>query len=561
MPLCSSGGSGNWTLRGSLAFPFEHLSRSIDEVSVQSTMMKTRRGPMRVRVAMALAALVASLVLPAGAASASSASGPVVPRLTWHPCASSAQQGFECATAPVPLDYRNPGGAKIDLALIRHRADDPAHRIGSLFINPGGPGTPGTLDLPSALQGVPATLLARFDIVSWDPRGSGSSTAVKCFSTVADEQGFLGGMQAIASFPVGRAEMRSWLDHYRTFDDLCAKRNRSLLTHVSTTDTARDLDLLRRAVGDRRLSYLGISYGTFLGATYANLFPNRVRAMVLDGNLNPTANVNRQLQANGGAFLTTFLRQGSDQSSAKTLKAFLDLCGRTDTAHCAFSAGSAAATETKFAALLQRLRLQPKGAKVAYAEVVSEVGSALASPANWAALATLLQGVLTTGTEGGASNAPSAQLSLGPIFAILCSDSPNPGPAGFSLDDRLAYKRSGPMGPFRLWETVACASWPARAADRYIGPWNRRTADPVLVIGNTDDPQTPYSGSVAMSRQLARARLLTLDGYGHTSGADPSACVLSAMTAYLVNLTVPPRGTVCQPDRAPFDPQFGQPVG
>jgi pimeloyl-ACP methyl ester carboxylesterase len=458
------------------------------------------------------------------------------------------------------LDYSHPGGAKIDLALIRHPADDPAHRIGSLFINPGGPGSPGTLLLPSSLQGFPATLLARFDIVSWDPRGVGASTAVKCFPTVADEDHILGGLQAVESFPVGPAEMRSWLDRYRAFDAACVRNNRSLLAHVSTTDTARDLDLLRRAVGDRELNYYGVSYGTFLGATYANLFPNRVRAMVLDGNLNPTANVNRQLQANGGAFLTTFLRQGSDQSAAKTLKAFLDLCGRTDTAQCAFSAGSAVATEAKFAALLQRLRLHPKSAKVTYAEVVGQVGGALGSPANWPDLATLLQEVWTTGTESGASNPPSAQ-SLGPIFAILCSDSPNPGPAGFSVDDRLAYQRSGPMGTFKLWQSVACASWPARAADRYSGPWNRRTANPVLVIGNTYDPQTPYSGAVAMSRQLARPRLLTLDGYGHTSGADPSACVNSAMTAYLVNLSLPPRGTVCQPDRAPFDPQFGQPVG
>ena len=516
---------------------------------------------MMVRVAFALGALCAALALPANAASASSASGTTAPRLSWHPCASPEQQGFECATAPVPLDYQNPGGAKIDLAVIRHLADDPAHRIGSLFINPGGPGTPGTLDLPSALQGIPPTLAARFDIVSWDPRGVGASTAIRCFPTVADEQRLLGGLQAIESFPVGRAEMRSWLSRYRTFESVCARNNRSLLAHVSTADTARDLDLLRQAVGDPVLNYLGVSYGTFLGATYANLFPNRVRAMVLDGNVNPTANVNRQMQANGGAFLPTFLRLGSDQSSAKTLKAFLDLCGRTDTAHCAFSAGSPAATEVKFAALLQRLVLHPTSAQITYAEMVADVGDALGSPAGWPALGALLQEVGTTGTPSQANNPAPPETSIGPIFAILCSDSPNPGPAGYSLDDRIAYKRSGPMGQFRVWENVACANWPVGAADVYRGPWNRRTANPVLVIGNTYDPQTPYSGTVAMSQQLARVRLLTLNGYGHTSGGDPSACVLGSETAYLVNLSLPPRGTVCQPDRAPFDPQFGQPVG
>jgi pimeloyl-ACP methyl ester carboxylesterase len=510
---------------------------------------------MMARVALALGVLGAALALPA---SASSASGPAVPRLTWHPCASPAQQGFECATALVPLDYSRPDGAKIDLALVRHQADDPAHRVGSLFISPGGPGVAVTPD-PSILLGLPATLLARFDIVSWDPRGVGASTAVKCFSSVADEDRILGGLQAVASFPVGPAEMRSWLARYRAFDAGCARNNRRLLAHVSTTDTARDLDLLRQAVGDQKLTYYGVSYGTFLGATYANLFPNRLRAMVLDGNLNPTAWVNRQLEANGKVFLSTDLRQRNDQSAAKTLKAFLDLCGRTNTAHCGFSAGSAAATETKFAVLLQRLRLLPKSAQVTYAEVVGQVGGALGGPANWPDLATVLQELWTTGTETGASNTPPAQ-SIGPTYAIWCSESPNPGPAGFSFDDRLAYQRSGPMGTFKLWLSVACANWPVRAADRYSGPWNRRTANPVLVIGNSLDPQTPYAGAVAMSRQLARARLLTLDGYGHTSGSDPSACVNSAMTAYLVNLSLPPRGTVCQPDRAPFDPQFGQPV-
>ena len=150
--------------------------------------------------------------------------------------------------------------------------------------------------------------------------------------------------------------------------------------------------------------------------------------------------------------------------------------------------------------------------------------------------------------------------SIGQNFAIRCSESPNPGPAGFRSLDRFAYDRSGPIGPWWLWTAVGCASWSASAADRYAGPWNRRTANPVLVVGNTHDPNTPHQGAVAMARQLARARLLTLDGYGHTSGADPSACVFRAEVAYLVHLRLPPRGTVCQPDRVPFDPDFGQPL-
>jgi pimeloyl-ACP methyl ester carboxylesterase len=520
---------------------------------------QNRLGVLLFLAAVALAALAVSSGL---AASAASAATVAVPRLVWHRCASPAQQGFQCATARAPLDYSNPRGRTIRLAVIRHRASDRAHRIGTLFFNPGGPGASGTAILPLLVERLPpalGALAARFDLASWDPRGVGSSTAVKCLPSVEDEMRFLDGMVAGESFPVGRAEMDRWIERYRSFDRLCARRNRTLLRHVSTADTARDLDLLRAAVGDRRLSYLGYSYGTFLGATYANLFPGRVRALVLDGNLNPTAYVGRQLRANRGLFLSTDLRQRSDQGSARDLNAFLKLCGATDTAHCAFSAGSAAATQARYLALLQRLRTDPQSAQVTYAEVVSDTGSALESTA-WPDLAQLLQQVSTTGQEPTASAASAPPQSIGQTFAIRCSESPNPGPAGFRSLDRFAYDRSGPIGPWWSWTAVGCASWSASAADRYTGPWNRRTANPVLVVGNTDDPNTPYEGAVAMAGQLARARLLTLDGYGHTTGADPSACVFRAYVAYLVQLRLPPRGTVCQPDRVPFDPDFGQPV-
>jgi pimeloyl-ACP methyl ester carboxylesterase len=520
---------------------------------------QNRRRVLIFLVAVALATLAVSAGL---AASAASAAPVAVPRLVWHRCASPEQQGFQCASARVPLDYSNPGGPTIRLAVIRHRASDRAHRIGTLFFNPGGPGASGTAFLPLLVEQLPPALqalAARFDIASWDPRGVGSSTAVKCLPTTADEMRFLDGMVAGASFPVGRAEMDRWIERYRSFDRLCARRNRDLLRHVSTADTARDLDRLRAAVGDRRLSYLGYSWGTFLGATYANLFPGRVRALVLDGNLNPRAYVGRQLRANRGLFLSTDLRQRSDQGSARDLNAFLELCGATDAAHCAFSAGSAAATQAQYFALLERLRTDPQSAQLTYAEVVSDTGSALEATA-WPELAQLLQQLWTTGQVSTASGASAPPQSIGQTFAIRCSESPNPGPAGFRSLDRFAYDRSGPIGPWWLWTAVGCASWPTSAADRYTGPWNRRTTNPVLVVGNTDDPNTPYEGAVAMARQLARARLLTLDGYGHTSGADPSACVFNAYVAYLVGLRLPPRGTVCQPDRVPFDPAFRQPL-
>ena len=286
------------------------------------------RGWRRVATAaVAIAGLAGFPALAPAAGLAAAAAAAPVPVLDWQPCADPGQRGFDCATAQAPLDYSDPQGATIELAVIRHLATDPANRLGTFFFNPGGPGGPGTLQLPQWLGLFPATLRARFDLISWDPRGVGASTAVRCFATSEDEQKFFAGLPD--GFPVGRAEQRAWISLYARFGLRCAESNGDLLAHVSTTDTANDLDLLRQAVGDPQLNFLGLSYGTFLGATYANLFPDKVRTMVLDGNADPV------MYTNGGdddASLGLFLRLGSDESAAKTLDAFLTLCGQAATA-------------------------------------------------------------------------------------------------------------------------------------------------------------------------------------------------------------------------------------
>ena len=500
-------------------------------------------------------ALAAALVVTAGLAPATAAAIPA-PKLSWQPCADADQQGFECATARrVPLDYDNPRGRKIHLALIRQRATDPANRIGSLFYNPGGPGGAGTA-LPLLIDLFPAAVRERFDIVSWDPRGVGASTPVKCFAPpqAENESDFLDGLVVGNSFPVGNAEMGTWIQRYRALGRRCERRSGGLLRHVSTTDTARDLNLLRRAVSDRRLSYLGVSYGTFLGATYANLFPDRVRALVLDGNLDPRAYVRPQIKANGGRFLPTDLRARADESAAATLNAFLDLCGSADAAHCAFSAGSPEATQAKYAELLGRLQSSPPSVGMTYAEVVSTTGNFLYSAAAWPSLANTLQEQWATGNAKRAMAAPNAIPTqvIGQTFAIRCSESPNPRSADFRTLDGFALRRSGPLGPWWSWQSVACGSWPATAADRYTGPWDRRTASPVLVTGTTDDPSTPYRSSVAMARQLARARLLRVDGYGHTAQANPSTCANDYVSRYLIDKALPPAGATCTQDQVPF---------
>ena len=316
----------------------------------------------RLRRLMLLASFGAAIAGPAAAQAAPTALGAAapVPALHWKPCAERGQEGFDCATAQVPLDYSRPRGRTIELALIRHKATDPAHKIGTLFFNPGGPGGPGVTVLPLYLNEpfdhtpviFPVKVRERFDIVSWDPRGVGESTSVLCFATQEEETKRI--LELAVGVPETREQQKAWLEGWADIAHHCGKsKSADLLTHVSTADTARDLDMMRQAVGDEKLTYQGDSYGTFLGAVYANLFPHKVRAMVLLANIDPSAYTN---MGHDNPSLDTSLRRGVEMGTASTLDAFLETCGQTSTQRCPFSAGSAAATKAKWVSLVEQLR-------------------------------------------------------------------------------------------------------------------------------------------------------------------------------------------------------------
>jgi pimeloyl-ACP methyl ester carboxylesterase len=486
------------------------------------------------------AAVPASAVRPPAAAA---------PALAWKPCADPAQRGFQCATLRVPLDYRNPGGPRIRLAVIRHRATKPSRRIGTAFFSPGGPAAAKPL-FSTIVAGLVAPVRERFDVISWDPRGLGESTAVRCFASQAAEDRFFAGVGKPAfTFPVGPLEVSRWIERYRAFGQRCRQRSGDLMRHLTTAESARDMDLLRRAVGARQVTFIGGSWGTFLGATYANLFPRRVRAMALSAILDPVAWVNRgrDVLSDRAAFAPTYLRQRIDLSARKTLDAFLDLCGRQPVAGCAFSAGTPAATRAKFDALLQRLESNPSSASVTYGDFVGTVVNDLYVSSGWSELARKMQSVWTKGSiDGVAAEAPFPD--IGGAFGINCTDSPNPGPAAFPLFDPVTFERAGAPGRFWLWATEVCSTWPVTAPARYTGPWDRPTASPVLVITTTHDPATSYEAAVALSRELARGRLLTVDGYGHGSR---SACTDRHLVRYLINGILPPRGARCRGEQ-PF---------
>ena len=232
------------------------------------------------------------------------------------------------------------------------------------------------------------------------------------------------------------------------------------------------------------------------------------------------------------------------------------------------SAGSGAATQAKWTILLQRVREHPVTVGTppqtyTYARLVSDMIASLYGVPNWTPAAELLQSLWTSSESSAPLPVPNAAISsaaqeLGfenrvQQLAVECAESPNPRhPGVFPALAALAYARAGDVGPFWTWYDEPCASWPATAAERYAGPWDRPTANPILLINTTHDPATPYEGAVAMAHALARARLLTIDGYGHGGGGIPSACVDTYKSSYFVDGTLPPPGTVCEQDQPPF---------
>jgi pimeloyl-ACP methyl ester carboxylesterase len=474
--------------------------------------------------------------------------------LAWAAC----DGGFQCATIGVPLDYDQPHGRQVTLAMIRLPATDPAHRVGTLFVNFGGPGGSG-VDLLRQRSGwtwlFSPELKARFDLVSWDTRGVNHSTAARCFPTEAEQVTFFTRQPA---FPVGAAEERTYYTDAAELGRRCQARAGDLLDHLSTANTARDMDLMRHAVGDHQLSYLGLSYGTYVGATYANLYPSKVRAMVLDGALDFIGNATGH--GNDGSRLPIDTRQDVPRGAAETFQQFLARCDAAATPRCAFAGGAA----DKFARLTATARQHPvrlDGQDWTYASIVGTVNGNLARPTGWATLAILLQRLYDTanGTPlRPAARAPHAEPydnGAEAFYATNCADSDVPhNPAIYSQLATSEERRVPYFGPIGVFDYMPCAFWPTHDTDRYNGPWNQWTAAPILVVNNRYDPFTPLHGAQDATAELARAQLFTVDGAGHTGMYVPSTCGERIKRDYLITTTLPPAGVTCAADNDPFPP-------
>ncbi|MDT8914024.1 alpha/beta hydrolase [Amycolatopsis sp. PS_44_ISF1] len=460
--------------------------------------------------------------------------GAAVPVLGWAPC----HGGFRCAAAAVPLSYRDPHGPQLTLSVVELPATDPAHRIGSLFFNYGGPGADGVGELTRFGSRYPPELRARFDLVSFDPRGIGGSAPIHCPGAEDVRPGGspLRPEQSAAFWSAGAAPGRA-----------CAAGTGAELAHLSTANVARDLDLLRQAVGDRELNYYGYSYGTYLGGTYANLFPGRLRAMTLDGTLDLVANSTGRP---GQEHEPVDVRADVAAAQQEELEQFFAACTAAGAPKCAFAGGD---PKAKFAAVFARLSHGPVGG-VTTASLMETIQSALYQTGRWKRLGQTLAALV-----------PSAPVARTPVLdpyvpvhstgflAVQCLDSELPRrtadypPLAAAQEQRQPY-----FGLAPVFSLAQCVDWPVRDEDRYTGPWNRPRAHPVLVLNNRYDPATPLSDAHATAAELGDGKVLVVDGSGHTSLNGPSACASAAVVRYFTDLLPPADGATCAPDTVPF---------
>lgn len=465
---------------------------------------------------------------------------PPAPTLAWAPCEGD---GFECATLTVPLDHTDPAGDTIDIAVIRRLADDPGRRIGSLVLNPGGPGGSGYDFALNAERVVSRRLLRRFDVVGFDPRGVARSTPVDC----ASDADFLPEGQP---WPTQQARLARFVAGGLGYAADCRAAAGAYLPYITTEATARDMDLLRAGLGDEQLSYLGFSYGTALGAAYAELFPERVRALVLDGALDPTSWWDQPLDQTRGQAL----------AFEASLEGFLAWCG-ANVERCPFGAGDPAAAYDALLAEAIATGLpgpSPEVPVVAATDLLGAVftsfyvPSGISYPLLAAALSAAEQGDTSLLLEIGGSF-PRDEDGTWPQFldifnAVLAGDGNDNWPldprAYAALDAELAA--SAPrLGRHNTWSSSIAPAYLPRSTNTIVGAEvDGEGAAPILVIGSTGDPATPYDGALALTEQLDSAVLLTREGDGHV--AYPfSACIRIRTDIYLLTGAPPSAGVTC----------------
>ena len=455
-------------------------------------------------------------------------------QLSWESCRGD----FECATLEVPIDYQHPDGDSIRLALLKDPADDADARVGSLVVNPGGPGAPGTSYAENSSFAFRPVLRDDFDIVGFDPRGTGDSDPVDC---VSDAE--LDDLVAADPDPDTPEEGEELQQSYETFFQGCVANSDSLIGHVTTVETARDMDVLRAALGESQMLYFGASYGTKLGATYADLFPDKVGRMVLDGAVDLSID-SRQLS----------LEQAGGFEVA--LRAYVQNC--VDDGDCFLGDSLEAGLDT----IQDLIAGIDEKALPTDLDRDLEVGNAfygLVAPLYnreyWSVLdQALQQGLDGDGTlllrlsdlyESRNDDGTYSDNSAEAILAINCLDDPYSITAAEVPDQLAAFEESSPtFGDVFAWGLVSCHGVQTKATEK-DEKIDAAGAAPIVVVGTTRDPATPYQWAVHLADQLESGVLVSRDGDGHTGYNAGNDCVDQAVEDYLVDGSVPRDGLEC----------------
>ena len=454
-------------------------------------------------------------------------------RLDWSDCGD----GDECARLTVPLDYRRPGGRTIRLYVLEVPAS--GSRIGSLVVNPGGPGAAGSTYAAGRGASFGDPLLDHYDLVGFDPRGTGRSSPVDCL----DDQSFNAYLSADPD-PSTPAEVTTFRRQQQALARGCAANSGALASHVSTVESARDMDILRAALGEPRMNYFGASYGTKLGATYAQLFPQRVGRFVLDGAIDPTLGTRAAALEQAAGF-------------QKALDAYAANCVQSDIG-CFLGKDDAAVLRT-IGTLLDQIAQRPlptsDGRELTAGNAFYGIAATLYNRSYWILLSSALRGALSgDGTQlmkladaYAERNADGTFQSnfLEAFYDISCLDDPASVPYSQVPSEIPAFLRASPVfGRTYAWGLTACDGFTPRT-DEKPPAIHARGAQPIVVIGTTRDPATPYREAVALARQLDSGVLVSRDGDGHTGYHQGNACVDNAVNGYLVAGVVPKNGLTC----------------
>ncbi len=496
--------------------------------------------------------------------------------LSWKPCFENRASNFECAILNTPLDYdtyfsyedpKDYMGEWVAIPLIKLLANNPNEKKGSIVFNPGGPGNSGIdfiLGSGESIYG--ESVRNNFDYIGFDPRGIARAEPLRCFSDFTDYFNVV----RLPEFPLELSDYDEQFDTLDLFGKSCKATASDIIYHMSTTDVAYDMEMLRVALGEELLNFVGFSYGSFLGLTYANLYPEKVGRFILDGVIDP------QQWSTGygddGSKYPVSMRLKTDEASQDTLNAFFRQCDQAGLEGCVIAGNS----REKFRNIADTLRAWQAEkfsfSPMPYDRFIAQSLSFLYDTTNWKAFGSFLNviqsqidAVSSLQDQPQSNSSPSSlfNTALGYIIpqtiegypGVLCSDSDNPDTRDrWKIIMEEAENKTGYFAKLWAWNEAPCLNWPGSKTKRYVGPYNAYTATGMLIMNTRHDPATPLSGALHVRNTHVNSRLVIVEAAGHTTPFI-SACATNIADDYLTSGDLPAQDMVCQQDFPVFDSQ------